>query len=383
METATVSSRRGRRRRQPAGESKVSRLHRPEGMSLEEWQTELRRQFGREQNFSWRTSEPRASSPSSTSPIRRASSAYRVPIRGARAGRQFLLLPRFRHQHAGHLQAHRVHAGHAGAQARRARPLAARLSAALQRGRICTTARAARCASGPAATAPPELAGWPARYFDPDGALLPEAFATFDTFLAEAARLEHELRCYDDALAFIAEVRDAEQRRALHRRGVSARHPQRGLQGPAQRAALRLSARRRAVRGAAPAAACIGDEMGLGKTIQAIAAAEIMARHLRRRARAHRLPDLAQASVGARDRALQPAAASRSIGGLRARREQLFAADELLQDHQLRHRPSRSRPDRGVVAGPRHPRRGAAHQELEHPHRPQRQEDRRRPTPSC
>src|SRR3990172_7572494 len=30
---------------------KLSRLHRPEGMSLETWQTALRRQFGREQRF--------------------------------------------------------------------------------------------------------------------------------------------------------------------------------------------------------------------------------------------------------------------------------------------------------------------------------------------
>ena len=30
---------------------KLSRLHRPEGTSLEAWQTALRRQFGREQRF--------------------------------------------------------------------------------------------------------------------------------------------------------------------------------------------------------------------------------------------------------------------------------------------------------------------------------------------
>src|SRR6185437_15682793 len=30
---------------------KLSRLHKPAGMSLEDWQIELRRQFGREQNY--------------------------------------------------------------------------------------------------------------------------------------------------------------------------------------------------------------------------------------------------------------------------------------------------------------------------------------------
>src|SRR5438270_357485 len=32
-------------------EPRFSRLHKPEGMSLEDWQIALRRQFGREQNF--------------------------------------------------------------------------------------------------------------------------------------------------------------------------------------------------------------------------------------------------------------------------------------------------------------------------------------------
>jgi hypothetical protein len=31
--------------------AKLSRLHKPAGMSLEDWQIELRRQFGRDQSF--------------------------------------------------------------------------------------------------------------------------------------------------------------------------------------------------------------------------------------------------------------------------------------------------------------------------------------------
>ena len=49
-----------------------------------------------------------------------------------------------------------------------------------------------------------------------------------------------------------------------------------------------------------------------------------------------------------------------------AQRRRTIAAGRLLQDHQLRHRPRRSRPDRRLGARPGHPRRGAAHQELEH-----------------
>src|SRR5207253_1826653 len=63
------------------------------------------------------------------------------------------------------------------------------------------------------ASCPVELARLAAGYFGSDGVLLPEAFARFENFLAEANGIDHELRCLDDALAFVAEVRDAEQRR--------------------------------------------------------------------------------------------------------------------------------------------------------------------------
>ena len=160
--------------------------------------------------------EPRRaspSSPSSRSPTRRAASTYRVAIRGPAAWRQLLHLPRLRHQHAGHLQAHRVHAGPAGAAAAAAR-------AALRRGfqppysevfLQYGARREVRFRPGtrvPARRSP----RWPTKYFDADGSAAPEAFATFETFLAEAAELDHELRCCDDVLGFVAEVRDAARR---------------------------------------------------------------------------------------------------------------------------------------------------------------------------
>jgi hypothetical protein len=71
---------------------------------------------------------------------------------------------------------------------------------------------------------PDGLARLAARYFDRDGVLRPDAVATFHVFLSEAARFDHELRCYDDVLEFIAEARDADRRRAVST-GPSARHP--------------------------------------------------------------------------------------------------------------------------------------------------------------
>ncbi len=70
--------------------------------------------------------------------------------------------------------------------------------------------------------------------------------------------------------------------------------------------------------------------MGLGKTIQAIAASEIMAKHLGVVAGADHLPHLPQASVG-REIARFAERSTCVINGLRARREQLFTADSFFK----------------------------------------------------
>src|SRR5947209_10154917 len=61
--------------------TKLSHLRKPEGMSLEEWQIELRRQFGREQNYLLRNlgDEPIFSEFEVINPQSR--SAYHVQIR--------------------------------------------------------------------------------------------------------------------------------------------------------------------------------------------------------------------------------------------------------------------------------------------------------------
>ena len=65
---------------------------------------------------------------------------------------------------------------------------------------------------GLALSRPRVLATLAAKYFDPSQALRPEAFTKFESLLSEAATLQHDLRCYDDALTYVAEVRDRERR---------------------------------------------------------------------------------------------------------------------------------------------------------------------------
>src|SRR5262249_18519269 len=74
---------------------KFSRLQKPEGMSLEDWQIELRRQFGREQKFLLRNvgtdlifSEFEVTNPQSRN-------TYRVQIRGIRVGENTCSCPDF------------------------------------------------------------------------------------------------------------------------------------------------------------------------------------------------------------------------------------------------------------------------------------------------
>ena len=113
----------------------------------------------------------------------------------------------------------------------------------------------------------------------------------------------------------------------------------------------------------------IGDDMGLGKTIQAIAAAEILARHFG----VTRVLVICPTSLKyqwqseiARFAGHQGKKAPRVIGGGRAQRRVDYAAERFLQDHQLRHAPAGPRSDRSLGAGAGHRRRGPAHQELEH-----------------
>jgi hypothetical protein len=128
------------------------------------------------------------------------------------------------------------------------------------------------------ADCPAKLAALAGRTFGPDGVLAPEAFERFDAFYEQARRLEPELRCADDAMAFIAEVRDGVQRRQR----LAAAFP-RGIRSAAFGKLLKTKLydyQREGALFAARAGRClIGDEMGLGKTVQAIAAAEILARH--------------------------------------------------------------------------------------------------------
>ncbi len=255
---------------------KLSRLHKPEGMSLEDWQIELRRQFGREQNFRIENvgNHPIFSIFHVTNP--QSNNTYRVHIRGVEPGDNYCSCPDFATNTLGTCK----HIEFALSVLERKRGGVPALRAGYQPpySEVYLHYGARReVRFRPGSDCPAGLARLAPRYFDDEGALIPEGFGRFETFVADAAKHDHEIRCYDDVLAFIAEVRDAERRRAR----VAEAFPK-GVASAAFKNLLKVSLydyQREGVLFAARAGRCLlGDEMGLGKTVQAIATAEIMAR---------------------------------------------------------------------------------------------------------
>lgn len=270
---------RGSRTTKPPREPRLSRTHAPSELSAVEWQRALRRQFGREQAFEMENigtepffSEFRVSNPQSKG-------SYRVAIRGRLPGDNYCACPDYATNELGtckhiefvlaQLEKKR---GAKAAFARGYHPPFSELYLRNDGGRAIHFRAGTDC--------PPAIAKAAARLFDPAQAwmLPPEMFGELEHFVTAVGESGHELRAYDDALDFIAGRRDAERRGATLD-GIL-RH---GIDDPSLKKLLKVPLYPYQAEGALFAVragrALIGDEMGLGKTIQAIAAAEILARH--------------------------------------------------------------------------------------------------------
>jgi superfamily II DNA or RNA helicase len=259
--------------------SKLSHLRRPNDLTPEAWQRRLRRQFGREQKFKLENlgeeavfSEFRISNPKSAR-------SYGVAIRGARPGDNFCACPDFATNDLGTCK----HLEFVLARLERC-PRAAQV---LRRGFRSQYSeiylrygaeRQVRFRAG--STCPPDLARRAQALFcaTSDGVLPVAKFSQVDGFIARAQQSGHELRCYDDALSYIAQARDAE----LRARAIEAAYPQ-GAASPALQKLLKAALYPYQAEGALfadRAGRClIADEMGLGKTVQALAAIELFAVH--------------------------------------------------------------------------------------------------------
>lgn len=108
------------------------------------------------------------------------------------------------------------------------------------------------------------------QYFDDEAVLRAEAFDHFDEFLRNARAIDDTFRCYNDAMQFVLEQRERNQRKAwvdsLTDEDFGCLLSTRLY--PYQEEGIRFAAK--------AGRAIIADEMGLGKTIQAIGTAELL-----------------------------------------------------------------------------------------------------------
>ncbi|MBI1906606.1 MAG: DEAD/DEAH box helicase [Rhodocyclales bacterium] len=270
---------RGARATKSPREPKLSRIHAPAEISPVEWQRVLRRQFGREQAFGLENigvepffSEFRVSNP-------QAKSSYRVAIRGKRPGDNYCACPDYATNELGTCK--HVEFVLATLEKKRGAKVAFARGYHPPFSELYLRNDGTRSVHFRAGTDCPTVVGKAAaRLFDETGGwiLRTDRFGELERFTAAVAKSGHELRAYDDALDFIAARRDAE-RRALALDGLFPH----GAADPLLKKLLKVPLYPYQAEGALFAVragrALIGDEMGLGKTVQAIAAAEILARH--------------------------------------------------------------------------------------------------------
>jgi superfamily II DNA or RNA helicase len=255
---------------------KVSKLHKPEDLGLEEWQRLLRKEYGQQQNFRLenRGDHPIFSDFSLTN--FQTGKTYKIAIRGKLPGDNFCSCPDYSGNNLGTCK----HIEFTLSQLMKKRGAVK----AFTKGHSFPYSeiylhyglkREIRFKAGKGA--PVGLLSLAKKYFDGSSALKAGHFLDFHEFLAALPRDNaHELRCYDDVMAYVAEHQDAEHRRAIV--GTCLKD---GIDSPLFDTVLKTPLypyQREGALFAVTAGRClIGDDMGLGKTIQALTAAELMA----------------------------------------------------------------------------------------------------------
>jgi superfamily II DNA or RNA helicase len=276
MATTAKQSKSTRRRGVKAEPPRTPRTRKPPNMTVEEWQVALRREFGRDQEFSYKNlgEAPFFSDFAVTNP--KTGRQYRVAIRGAGLGINFCSCPDFAVNTLGtckHIEwlLAKLSRKRGAKKAFREGFHPSYSAVYLEYG----AQRRLRFRSGTAC--PPELRRLAAKYFDDNGILSEGAYAGFHHFVRQARASAHDVRIYDDALEFVARLRDDDARRERIAHSFEGKQGQKALEKlvktrlyPYQKHGALFAAR---------AGRClIADDMGLGKTVQAITATEILSK---------------------------------------------------------------------------------------------------------
>ena len=250
--------------------------HRPDDMTIDQWQAGLRRQFAVNQNFIVENigEHPVFSDFQVFNPT--SKNTYKVAIRSREAGLNFCSCPDFKVNLLGtckHIEyvLYKINSVERNRLLFRKGNIQYYSSISLKYG----TERKVYLRIGEHNYYKiKELAK---EYFDSGNFLKPTAFDKYENFQEKVLALDNEFRCYPDAVDYIIDVR------TRHKRTIQIENKyQLGINSPELNGIIKASLypyQKEGILFAAKAGRClIADDMGLGKTIQAIAATEIFAK---------------------------------------------------------------------------------------------------------
>ncbi|MBF0558671.1 MAG: DEAD/DEAH box helicase [Nitrospirae bacterium] len=272
-----VARQKGKKSRFKPIKLKVSRIHKPDDLSLEEWQRILRRQYAEQKNYKLLNigDHPIFSDFQLTSTD--SGRTYKIAIRGDAPGDNYCSCPDFSINYLGTCK-HIEFTLSKLIRKRGAKKI-------FNNGYVPPYSevyltyglkREVRFKAG--SNVPAGILSHVRKFFDSNGVLKQEHVSNFTEFLSGLSNNgTHEVRCYDDVMAYVADHQDAE-----HRRSVVRSHFKKGIESPIFRGILKTELypyQREGALFAVNAGRClIGDDMGLGKTIEALTASELMAR---------------------------------------------------------------------------------------------------------
>lgn len=254
---------------------RLSHVVKPKGLSLEEWQTLLRQQIAQEETYHVKNigADPIFSTFELTNP--KTERTYRVVIWGEKLGVNYCSCPDYSVNTLGTCK----HIEYLLRKLRRKKGAKKILREGYIPEYSFVTLRyglrrrvafyMGRCVSNLFK----ELVN---KFFDSEGFLTEEGFQHFDEFVKQVDGLNDDVRYHEDALLFIAMMKDAN----IRRKHIEKKFPQ-GIQDDAfenlVKAKLYPYQKEGALFAAIAGRCLIADDMGLGKTLEAIAASEIMA----------------------------------------------------------------------------------------------------------
>ncbi|MBI5788301.1 MAG: DEAD/DEAH box helicase [Candidatus Schekmanbacteria bacterium] len=257
--------------------SKISRSQKPDGLDLDEWQRMLRKQYGQQQDYQLENigDHPVFSEFWLTNP--ESGKTYKIAIRGNVPGDNYCSCPDYSVSGLGTCK--HIEFTLSRLMQLKGAPKIFQAGFTPSYSEVYLSyglRREVRFKAGE--NAPPELLSLAKDFFDSQGTLKEQYLLDLHQFLNRIPNDNgHDLRCYDDVMAYVAEHQDAG-----HRHSIVQSQFKTGINSPIFESVLKTSLypyQREGALFAVNAGRClIGDDMGLGKTIQALTASELMAK---------------------------------------------------------------------------------------------------------